>query len=531
MAYSYEQIKNIMSFAVSFSPSSAFPIDARSMFGSYEKAAAAAASAQPAGSSDSVYYYGQRLTVVENDIVSTYLIQTDGTLKAVGAAVLGDEKTITMGEDGTLSLKSFGVEYFAYVAADVVIEGTYTSVDDLATVTANAGEYALVGTTYYKYDGTTWTAMEADFAPHTVSDYVLTTGWKAGLEPKVIASASGNGYEIAWYEPSTTTVEGLNSIVSSVKTGLDAANEAIANNKAAAEAATAEEAQTRKDADDALAARVSKNETSISILNGTAETEGSVKYEITQVLGAYLTDDPTKINMLSELVEWANTHAAEVLTINTNITANATAIKAINELLGTALPETAAASNVIDYIAEVVAAERTRAEAAENALGERIAAVESKTTKLGTAAEKNVEDFATAEQGALAESAVQTVVSGDNGYVAVDNNPVKVYELPAAKINQLGGIMPDGTSITTDDTGKASVAAVDYTKVTGLDTQLEANKNAAVEEANTYTDENAVAKTDVVTSETVAESVEAASNGKVISEALFLEALTWKTEM
>lgn len=529
MAYSYEQIKNIMSFAVSFSPSSAFPLDARSMFGSYEKAVVAAASAQPAGSSDSVYYYGQRLTVVENDIVSTYLIQTDGTLKAVGAAVLGDEKTITMGEDGTLSLKSFGVEYFAYVAADVVIEGTYTSIDELPE--ANAGEYALVGSTYYKYDGAAWSAMEAGFAPHAVSDYVLTTGWKAGLEPKVIASASGNGYEIAWYEPSTTTVEGLNSIVSSVKTGLDAANEAIANNKAAAEAATAAEAQARKDADDALATRVSKNETSISILNGTAETEGSVKYEIVQVLGAYLTDDPTKINMLSELVEWANTHAAEVLTINTNITANATAINAINALLGTALPETAAASNVIDYIAEVVAAERTRAEAAENALGERIAAVESKTTKLGTAAEKNVEDFATAEQGALAESAVQTVVSGDNGYVAVDNNPVKVYELPTAKINQLGGIIPDGTSITTDDTGKASVAAVDYTKVTGLDTQLEANKNAAVEEANEYTDENAVAKTDVVTSETVAESVEAASSGKVISEALFLEALTWKTEM
>jgi hypothetical protein len=47
-----------LNFSASFNPTSAFPIDARSYFESYAKAELAAASAMPAGSSDSVYYYG-----------------------------------------------------------------------------------------------------------------------------------------------------------------------------------------------------------------------------------------------------------------------------------------------------------------------------------------------------------------------------------------------------------------------------------------------------------------------------------------
>ena len=81
MAYSYEMIKNILSYAVALSPDSAFPLDARSYFGSYNEALAAAQKAKEAGSTESVYFYGQQLYVVENDVVTTYLIQTDNTLK------------------------------------------------------------------------------------------------------------------------------------------------------------------------------------------------------------------------------------------------------------------------------------------------------------------------------------------------------------------------------------------------------------------------------------------------------------------
>ena len=48
-----------LNFSTSFNPTSAFPLDARSYFESYELAAAAAATAEEAGSSNTVYYYGE----------------------------------------------------------------------------------------------------------------------------------------------------------------------------------------------------------------------------------------------------------------------------------------------------------------------------------------------------------------------------------------------------------------------------------------------------------------------------------------
>jgi hypothetical protein len=45
--------------SIAFNPTSAFPLDARSYFESYEEAAAAALTAVEAGSADSVYYFGQ----------------------------------------------------------------------------------------------------------------------------------------------------------------------------------------------------------------------------------------------------------------------------------------------------------------------------------------------------------------------------------------------------------------------------------------------------------------------------------------
>jgi hypothetical protein len=48
-----------LNFSISLNPTSAFPLDARSYFESLTAATAAAASAKPAGSAESVYYYGQ----------------------------------------------------------------------------------------------------------------------------------------------------------------------------------------------------------------------------------------------------------------------------------------------------------------------------------------------------------------------------------------------------------------------------------------------------------------------------------------
>ena len=72
-----------LNFSVSFNPTSAFPLDARSYFESYAEAEKAAKLATAAGGAKSVYYYGQTLVVVENDKAKFYIIQPNNTLSAV----------------------------------------------------------------------------------------------------------------------------------------------------------------------------------------------------------------------------------------------------------------------------------------------------------------------------------------------------------------------------------------------------------------------------------------------------------------
>lgn len=97
-----------LNFSVSFNPTSAFPLDARSYFESYAEAESAAAKAVAAGSSDSVYYYGQTLVVIEDDVAKFYIIQPDNTLSAVIAGEIPVDKNLFVYDNnGNLSLKGF----------------------------------------------------------------------------------------------------------------------------------------------------------------------------------------------------------------------------------------------------------------------------------------------------------------------------------------------------------------------------------------------------------------------------------------
>lgn len=71
---------------------------------------------------------------------------------------------------------------------------------------------------------------------------------------------------------------------------------------------------------------------------------------------------------LQELAQWLENHPEDVATINLNI-AN------LQKLIGT-LPEGATATDVVGYIAEAVAAEKSRAEGVESGLNTRLEAVE-----------------------------------------------------------------------------------------------------------------------------------------------------------
>lgn len=72
-----------LDFAVSLSPTSAFPIDARTEFESLEEAKAVAATAERIGSKNTKYYYGMELTVVTDDVARKYVIQPNKTLREI----------------------------------------------------------------------------------------------------------------------------------------------------------------------------------------------------------------------------------------------------------------------------------------------------------------------------------------------------------------------------------------------------------------------------------------------------------------
>lgn len=98
--------------SVAFNPTSAFPLDARSYFESYDAALNAAALAKEVGSSESVYYYGQTLVVVEDNKATLYVIQPDNSLAPIAGEsveefvlVIDDKAFVVDSETGELSLK------------------------------------------------------------------------------------------------------------------------------------------------------------------------------------------------------------------------------------------------------------------------------------------------------------------------------------------------------------------------------------------------------------------------------------------
>lgn len=72
-----------LNFSVSFNPTSAFPLDSRSIFNSFEEAEAAAKNAVEVGSSNGTYYFGELIVVVESNTAKLYVIQPDKSLKEI----------------------------------------------------------------------------------------------------------------------------------------------------------------------------------------------------------------------------------------------------------------------------------------------------------------------------------------------------------------------------------------------------------------------------------------------------------------
>lgn len=171
MANYIENFASKLDWAMPFQRTGKFPLDRTDLFSSYADAVKYAAGNTEDPDSRGLCgtsYVGQVIVVYEDSKVSVYKIEENRTLKEVGTATLGDVKSIELGDGNVLSLKNFGKKYYKY---DEAAEGHYVLVED----------------------GT----------------------FPAGLQPKTTLAADGT-IELAWYEPSSTTVEGLSEQMSSL---------------------------------------------------------------------------------------------------------------------------------------------------------------------------------------------------------------------------------------------------------------------------------------------------------------------------
>lgn len=209
--------------AVSIKRGNPLPLDSNSVFDSY-----AALETYAAGV---LAYPGQIVAVVNTDSTGIYYLDQNLAIQEVGKIPTGDEKSISI-IDGKVQIKNFGDHYFKYVAADPVLPDIYATSTTLPADAAD-GTFAKVGTAetfvYYKKVGGVWGTTEET---PKASSYVKTTGFIDGLQPKVVLKeGSANEYELAWYEPSTETIEGVSSKVAAVDSKVNTVANVAASNK------------------------------------------------------------------------------------------------------------------------------------------------------------------------------------------------------------------------------------------------------------------------------------------------------------
>ncbi len=159
----------LMTFDKSFARANGQPLDSTEV---YYSLAAAEEYAATAGA-----YIGQKIVVVENGVVTHYSIEdAAGTLKELGSKPVGDEKSITVAENGTVSLKGVG---------SLVFEREVDVLDENGEPT---GEKK---------------TENVQFQPLMTKDGLV------------------------WVEPSKTTVEGLATLIEALTGRVDTAEKAI----------------------------------------------------------------------------------------------------------------------------------------------------------------------------------------------------------------------------------------------------------------------------------------------------------------
>lgn len=270
---------NLTEYPNSFKRQGAFPLEAYSVF--YSKA-----EAEAYAQSNPISYVGQTIAVVSSELVeevatikdvTLYIIDSEGgNLKEVGSVPAGDNQSIEV-VNNKIQIKGFGKGYYKY------------------------NEEA---ENHYEF-------KEGEFI--------------AGLQPQIIASEDGTGYEIAWFEPNPTTVEGLETQISSLSGSVNSLGGRVDSNTDALEKVSTRietienagyatqvwvESKNYLTEHQDITGKVDKTELSKYYTKDEANTEfmteAEVDARVNEVIAAAVADDA--IHNLTELVQYLDAH-------------------------------------------------------------------------------------------------------------------------------------------------------------------------------------------------------------------------------
>lgn len=415
-----------LDWAMPFQRTGAFPLDRSSVFSSYADAVKYAAGAgDDERGLGGTSYVGQTIAVYDNETVTLYIIEANRTLKKVGTTPVGDEKTIVVAENGTVSLK--GVAGLSFTGED----GQAVSYQPLLV----NGEL-------------TW----------VVPSKTTVEGLSAEIEALKTAVGTLN-----------TTVgnntSGLVKDVADNKTAIAAINTKIGtipDDKTIAEQITAEAAQAKADA--------------ISAIIGEAGIDE--KYDTLKEIADWILADETNS---TALVNKVNEIYGDYLK-STDKTELQGKITSLETLVGS-LPEGATSTTVVGYIKEVVDGLKIGdyAKAADlTALTERVTTAEGRitantgsiTTNAGNIA-KNTEAIE-ALQAVNAEKNFIASVDETN-FTVGDDRKLALKDLPTSKITGLDNSIQDiNTRITTINDNITTIES----NVTAIDTRVQTIESA-----------------------------------------------------
>lgn len=445
---------NTMAFPQAFKRGNNIPLDASSVWYSMEEML-------NYSKTSPVSFVGQVLALVDEtkNTATAYIIaDVEGNLKEVGSATIGDNKTIVLGNDGALSLKNYGVFYYRWV-------------DKVGEVEAHHEKQVVD-------------------AEHP---------WIAGLEPKVASNADG-GLEIAWYQPSTTTVEGLSSTVGTLQTEVnnlkgqvgEAADTADKNTVYGKLNGLTKTVEGKLDkaggtltgdlvlADGSKAASETVVDTKVAAAVASA---GHLKRAIVEALPEVAEADADTIYMVKDASVTSGDAYKEYMLINGAFAQIGDTSVDLTSYAKIDLSDGYGSGNLIVINANGILQDS----------GQTIADIDSQIATITSNVSKKVDKedgkslisdtlISKVEGLANIKSIGDNLVLSEEGVLSGAAN----YVLPKASTTVLGGVMVDGATIKVDETGKISVPAAsaesagllskeDFAKLAGMEAGAKAN--------------------------------------------------------